>query len=321
MKNTEQLVKLSTIIPISMAGLRLDQALAALFPEFSRACLQNWIKKQQVLIDGKVKRVKDSVHGGENVAINAVLEKKGAWQAQAIQLDIVYEDESLLVINKPVGLVVHPAPGNPDQTLVNALLHHCPSLVQLPRAGIIHRLDKNTSGLLVVAKTLTAHTELVRQMQARLIQREYLAIVCGTIISGGTIDVPIGRHPIQRKQMAVIHSGRTAITHYRVLERFPAHTMLKVNLETGRTHQIRVHMAYIRHPIVGDNLYGSRLQIPKGCSNELAQILRHFKHQALHATRLGLQHPVTHAYIEWIAPPPADIEQLLQLLREKKVST
>lgn len=315
MKNPEHTINLSATIPDHLAGKRLDQALAVLFAQYSRARLQTWIRNKEVLVDNQVKRPRDPVHSGEIISIIADLPPAGTWQAQAINLNLVYEDESLLVINKPIGLVVHPAAGNPDCTLLNALLYHCPDLVQLPRAGIIHRLDKDTSGLLVVAKTLIAHTELVKQLQARSIQREYEAVVNGILISGNTIDEPIGRHRIQRKKMAVIESGKPAVTHYRVLERFRAHTHLKVLLETGRTHQIRVHMAHIHHPLIGDSLYGGRLLLPKGAGPELIETLRHFKHQALHAKRLGFIHPITAQYIEWLAPLPADMQQLLDVLR------
>lgn len=317
MKNTGQHhINLSTTIPNEMAGKRLDQTLAILFADYSRARLQTWINNGSIKVNGETKRSKDKVQGGETVIVNAISEAQKNWEAQEIQLDIIYEDDSLLVINKPIGLVVHPAAGNPDKTLVNAVLHYCPKLNELPRAGIIHRLDKDTSGLLVVAKTLIAHTYLTRQLQARTVKREYNALVNGIIISGGVIDEPIGRDPHQRKKMAVIGSGKEAITHYRVIERFQTHTLLKVNLETGRTHQIRVHMAYIHHPIVGDALYGGRLKLPKNISPELIAALRNFKHQALHARRLGLIHPVTYEYCEWQAPLPEDIACLLNLFRQ-----
>lgn len=318
MKNTEQMINLSAIIPEHLNGQRLDQALAELFADFSRARLQTWIREHHVLLDSKPKRPRDIVKTGQKVTILAPLVTQTKWEAQNINLDIVYEDEHLIVVNKPIGLVVHPAAGNPDSTLVNALLHHCPSLEKLPRAGIVHRLDKNTSGLLVIAKTLPAHTALVKQLQKHRIQREYSAIVQGVLISGGTIDKPIGRHPHQRKLMTVTESGKTAITHYRILERFPAHTWLKVNLETGRTHQIRVHMAFIHHPIIGDASYGGRLKIPSQTSESLANALRNFKRQALHAQRLGLIHPMSGEFVEWQVPLPKDMENLLELLRYDK---
>lgn len=317
MKNTGQhQINLSTIIPHEMTGKRLDQALAILFPDYSRARLQTWISDGSIKINDKIKRPKDKVQGGETVTVNATNQAQEKWAAQPIKLDIIHEDDHLLVINKPVGLVVHPAAGNPDKTLVNALLHYCPILNELPRAGIIHRLDKGTSGLLVVSKNLIAHTHLVRQLQARTVKREYNALVNGILISGGTINEPIGRDPHQRKKMAVTHSGKEAITHYRVIERFAEHTLLKVNLETGRTHQIRVHMAYIHHAIVGDATYGGRLKLPKNTSPELAEALRNFKHQALHAHRLGLIHPATNDYCEWQAPLPEDMNCLLNFLRQ-----
>lgn len=316
MKNTAQIISLETTIPSHLAGRRLDHVLAELLPEYSRAKLQQWIKKQELLVNGHVKRPRDIVLGGEIISLNASLPAQECWEAQAIDLNIVYEDEALLIINKPIGLVVHPAAGNPDSTLVNALLHHLPKLAQLPRAGIVHRLDKDTSGLLVVAKTLTAHTHLVRQLQSHTVQREYAAIVCGVLISGGTVDEPISRHAKQRKKMTVSDSGKVAITHYRIAERFRAHTLVKVHLETGRTHQIRVHMAHIHHPIVGDSTYGGRLQLPKNTSNELISALRNFNHQALHARRLGLIHPLTNEYREWKIELPKDMQSLLDVLRK-----
>lgn len=316
MKNTAQSINLQTIIPDHFAGKRLDQSLAELFPEYSRSCLQTWIRNNHVKVDGQSKRPRDHVLGGEKIEIEAPVVLQTDWQPQKIHLDIVYEDESLFIINKPIGLVVHPAVGNPDKTLVNALLYHHPELANLPRAGVVHRLDKDTSGLLVVAKTLTAHTALVKQLQARSIEREYAAIVTGILISGGVVDEPMARDPIHRKKMAVIETGKSAVTHYRVIERFRAHTYIKVQLETGRTHQIRVHMAYIRHPIAGDGVYGGRLQLPKGASEALIAALRHFKHQALHAQRLGFIHPETNEYVEWQIPLPQDMQDLLKVLKQ-----
>ena len=315
-KSTGQIINLQAIVPLTLAGKRLDQALVALFPDYSRARLQSWIKQAYVTVDGQLKKPRDLVLGGELIQIGAELVSQENWTAQAIPLNIVYEDEALLVINKPIGLVVHPAVGNLDHTLVNALLHHAPELSQVPRAGIVHRLDKDTSGLLVVAKTLTAHTHLVKQLQAHTVKREYQAIVTGALIAGGTIDSPIGRHPMQRQKMAVLDFAKPAITHYRVAERFPAHTRIKVQLETGRTHQIRVHMAHLNHPIVGDSTYGGRLHLPKQAGEPLKQALREFKHQALHAQRLGLIHPISNTYKEWHTALPADMQQLIEILRE-----
>jgi 23S rRNA pseudouridine1911/1915/1917 synthase len=302
-------------IPASCAGMRLDQALAQLFTEYSRSRLSQWLKAGQVRVNGEQMRGRDKVWGGEQVEIEAELEEQIAWQAEAIPLDIVYEDEQLIVINKPAGLVVHPAAGNPAGTLVNALLHHDPDLSTIPRAGVVHRLDKDTSGLLVVAKTLPAQKSLVEQLQTHSLLREYEAVVTGVITAGGSVDAPVGRHPVQRKRMAVMPSGKPAVTHYRVVERFRAHSWIRCRLETGRTHQIRVHMAHIHYPLVGDPVYGGRLRLPKGCSEALADTLRGFRRQALHAGRLGLIHPQSGKTLEWKASLPADMEQLLTELR------
>ncbi len=303
-------------IPPSCAGMRLDQALAQLFNEYSRSRLSQWLKAGQVRVNGEQLRGRDKVWGGEQVEIHAELEEQTDWQAEAIPLNIVYEDDQLIVINKPAGLVVHPAAGNPAGTLVNALLYHDSSLSTIPRAGIVHRLDKDTSGLLVVARTLTAQKSLVEQLQARSILREYQAVVSGILTAGGTVDAPIGRHPVQRKRMAVTPNGKPAVTHYRVVERFRAHSWIRCKLETGRTHQIRVHMAHIHHPLIGDPLYGGRLRIPQGCDANLAETLRHFQRQALHAGRLGLLHPGSGKSLEWKASLPTDMELLLAALRE-----
>lgn len=305
-----------TAIPDELRGARLDQALAKLFPQYSRALIQKWIKNGNLLLNQSLAKPKTLVTGGEIVSIDAVLEPQEKWAAQAIPLDIVYEDEALLVINKPPGIIVHPGSGNPDHTLLNALLYHSPCLESLPRAGLIHRLDKDTSGLLVVAKTIAAYTHLNKQLKARTIKREYQAVVSGTIISGGTICAPIARHPLKRKRMAVIESGRPAITHYRILEKYRAHTRLKVRLETGRTHQIRVHMAYLQHPIIGDPTYGERLRLPKGATTALIAALREFKRQALHADELGLTHPVSKKEMHWKIDLPADLQHLISCLRE-----
>ena len=274
------------LISDDWAGKRLDHALADMFPDYSRSRLQQWLKDGQITVNGEVLRAKDKVAGGEEVELYPKLECDTDWQAQDIPLDIVHEDEHILVIHKPAGLVVHPAAGNQDGTLLNGLLFHDTELATLPRAGIVHRLDKDTSGLLVVARTLKAQKQLVDQLQERAFLREYRAVVNGVLTAGGTVDEPIGRHPVHRKRMAVVHNGKTAITHYRIEQRFRAHSLLRVKLETGRTHQIRVHMAHINHPIVGDPVYGGRLKLPKGCTDELVETLRSFKRQALHATLL-----------------------------------
>jgi 23S rRNA pseudouridine1911/1915/1917 synthase len=308
-------VSLTASIPEALSGQRLDRVLAQVFSDYSRARLQQWIRDDCVRVDGAVPRVRDKVLGGERVEIHARLEAEGEWRAEAIPLDIIYADESLLVVNKPAGLVVHPAAGNRDGTLVNALLHYDPALARVPRAGVVHRLDKDTSGLLVVARTLASHTALIGMMQRREIHRHYQAVVQGVMTAGSTVVAPVGRHPVQRTRMAVVGNGRDAVTHYRVLERFRAHTFIQVQLETGRTHQIRVHMAHIRYPLLGDPLYGGRLRVPPGCTAALADELRHFRRQALHAARLELIHPVSGVTQVWQAPQPADMQHLLEVLR------
>lgn len=302
------------------AGQRLDQVLAALLPDTSRAQVQRWIDEGRVDVDGRQPSRKLKLKGGETVALAARYEREPGWQAQAIALDIVYEDDSILVINKPAGLVVHPGAGNPDSTLVNALLHHDPSLANLPRAGVVHRLDKDTSGLLVVARTEAARLDLIEQLSARTVRRDYLAVVNGAMVAGGTVEQPIGRSRHDRTRMGVTPGGKPAVSHYRVVERFGAHTLVRVSLETGRTHQIRVHMAHIRHPLVGDPVYGGRLRVPAGASPGLADCLRGFKRQALHAERLGLIHPVTGEHMEWHAAVPEDMQQLLEALRDNEAS-
>jgi len=317
MKTMNQKIQHHLEIPAEYSGQRLDQVLVKLLPEYSRALIQKWIKSGQALLQGKQVKPRTPVTGGENVSIEAQIESStGEWKAQPLPINLVYEDEAILVINKPIGMIVHPGSGNPDYTLVNALLHQYPDLEILPRAGLIHRLDKDTSGLLVVAKTMSAYTLLNRQLKARKIRREYQCIVSGTMISGGTIDAPIARHPLHRKRMAIIETGRPAVTHYRILEKFRAHTRLKVRLETGRTHQIRVHMAYIQHPIIGDNTYGERLRLPKEATPELVKALREFKHQALHADELGLTHPLSKEELSWKIDLPQDFQALLACLRE-----
>ncbi len=306
----------SATIPHEMAGRRLDQVLASIFPQYSRARLQYWIRHGLVTVDERHLRPRDKIQGGEAVKVNAVAVKDTSWTAEAIPLDIVYEDDALLVINKPVGLVAHPGAGNHAGTLLNALLSHDPALANVPRAGIVHRLDKDTSGLMVVARNLIAHKALVEQLQSRTLQREYEAIVHGVMTAGGEVDAPIGRHPVHRTRMAVVEKGKPAVTHYRVIERFRAYTYIRVKLETGRTHQIRVHMAHIHHPLVGDPLYGGRIRLPKGATAELVDALRQFRHQALHAVRLGLQHPLTGKRQYWDSPLPADMTDLLTLLRK-----
>jgi 23S rRNA pseudouridine1911/1915/1917 synthase len=284
------------------------------FPEFSRSRLQQWIKLDLVTLDGRPCKAKQRIRGGELIELQPIPQDEVEDEAQAIELDVVYEDAHLLVINKPAGLVMHPAAGNPDGTLLNGLLNHYQPLQQIPRAGIVHRLDKETSGLLVVAKTLQSQHALVEQLQARSVKREYLAIVQGEMIAGGTVDAPIGRHPVNRLRMTVHETGKHAVTHYRIEQRYRAHTLLRVRLETGRTHQIRVHMHHIRHPLLGDPLYGGRLKLPAGISDEMAAALKDFKRQALHAIRLELSHPETAEQMAWESPVPADMQRLIDLL-------
>jgi 23S rRNA pseudouridine1911/1915/1917 synthase len=312
-----ELEPLALAIPEALAGARLDQALARLLPEHSRSRLQAWIQEGRVTLDGRPCRGRDKVLGGEQVSVLVLAEQRGAWRPQPMELDIRFEDADLLVLNKPPGLVVHPAAGNPDGTLLNGLLAHDPELARLPRCGIVHRLDKDTSGLMVVARSPRAHTSLVAQLQARSVSREYLALVTGLPVAGATVDAPIGRHPTQRTRMAVVPGGRPAVTHYRVQERYRTHALLAVRLETGRTHQIRVHLAHVHFPILGDPVYGGRLRLPPGASPALALALRGFHRQALHAERLALLHPASGETLGWEAPMPADMQALVDLLREE----
>ena len=304
------------IVPDSAAGRRLDAVLAELFPEYSRSRLSAWVKSGDVTVDGVSVRGRDPVRGGETVTLSAVQDTQTHAVAEDIPLDILYEDADVLVIDKPAGLVVHPGAGNPAGTLVNALLHRDPALELLPRAGIVHRLDKDTSGVMVVARTLPAHTSLVAQLSAREVHRQYLAIVVGALVSGGTARTGIDRHPRDRIRMAVREDGRDAVTHYRLRERFRNHTALECRLETGRTHQIRVHMNHLKHPIVGDPLYGGSFKLPKGASDDFIAALRGFKRQALHAEVLEFAHPLSGEPIRCTAPIPADMQQLMKLLRE-----
>jgi 23S rRNA pseudouridine1911/1915/1917 synthase len=296
------------------AGLRFDQALAQALPQYSRARLKTWIESGAVQVDGRPLRGKDRVLGGEQVRIHAQLPAHGRVQAEAMPLTVVFSDRSLLVLDKPAGVVVHPGAGNLRHTLQNALLALDPKLALVPRAGLVHRLDKDTSGLLLVARTPEAHTALTAAMAARQITREYLAVCTGAMTGGGTIDEPIGRHRRLRTRMAVRTDGRVAITHYRIEKRFRAHTLVRVTLETGRTHQIRVHLAHIGFPVVGDPVYGGRRRIPKGSSSALAAELQAFPRQALHAARLTLAHPLTHREHEWRSPLPEDMQGLLDAL-------
>ncbi|QNK00159.1 23S rRNA pseudouridine(1911/1915/1917) synthase RluD [Dyella telluris] len=304
-------------VPLSAAGRRFDQALAEMFPDYSRSRLTAWIKAGAVTLDGAVAPPRQLLRGGEKVQLEAVLETEVELAPEAMDLHIVHEDEHVLVLNKPAGLVVHPGAGNSAGTLLNALLHHDPALAQLPRGGIVHRLDKDTSGLMVVAKSLPAHTALVDMLSRHDVERQYEAVVLGTLVAGGTVDAPIGRHMGDRLRQAVRdeEDGKHAVTHYRLRERFRAHSLLQCSLETGRTHQIRVHMAHINHPLVGDPLYGGGLKLPKGASPELVAALRGFRRQALHAERLAFEHPVTHEPLSFSAERPADQQALIDALR------
>ncbi len=311
-------VRLSATTRIGDAGQRLDVVAAKLFPAHSRARLQGWIKSGELRVDGDRRKPRDKVDADVLLTISATVSDVDSWEAEALPLDIVHDDSALLVVNKPAGVVVHPAAGNRSGTLLNALLHHYPDQAALPRAGIVHRLDKDTSGLMVVAKTLSAHTHLVTQLQARSVHREYLAIVNGYVTGGGRVEADIGRHPVQRKRMAVVErGGKEAVSHYRIEHRFAHHTGLRIELETGRTHQIRVHMAHIKHPLVGDPVYGGRPRIPAGATPELIDAVRGFPRQALHARRLDLIHPDTALDISWHAPVPQDLQALLKVLSEE----
>ena len=308
--------KLSAPIPSELAGQRLDQALAALFADITRSRLQQWIEDGRVLLNGRVPRKRDKVKEGDAVEILAPPPAEGNWKAQAIPLEIVHEDGDILVINKPPGLVVHPGAGNPEGTLLNALLNHASALAALPRAGIVHRLDKDTSGLMVVAKTERARQHLIEQLQEHSVEREYLTIVNGVMVAGGTIDAPIGRHRTQRTRMAVSDRGKPAVSHYRVMKKYRAHTLVQVKLESGRTHQIRVHMAHLHYPVVGDPVYGGRLKIPAGASERLKNELRHFRRQALHALKLSLIHPGTGKRVQWATSVPEDMSKLMEALAQ-----
>lgn len=314
--NKQQEIVLTETVPETHFNQRLDQSLAALFPDYSRSKIKEWILADFVTVDGKLANVpREKLVGGEEVCINAFQEVQVKSVAQTIALDIVHEDDEILIINKHAGLVVHPGAGNQDGTLLNALLAHHPEIEQVPRAGIVHRLDKDTTGLMVVAKTLPAQTSLVEQLQARTMGREYEALVMGTMIAGGLVDEPIGRHITKRTAMAVRENGKPAVTHYRVKEKFRAYTHLRLKLESGRTHQIRVHMSHIKHPLVGDHLYGGRPRLPKGASPEFVETLRGFTRQALHAAQLTLSHPLSKQELTFKAPLPKDFVELLSAVR------
>lgn len=310
-------IKQTITIPADHAGLRLDRSLAMLFPEYSRAKIQSWISKRLITVNGESKVNRFNVEGGEEVILIPLHEDQNEQHvAEDIPLNVVFEDEHLMVINKPVGLVVHPGAGNHSGTLMNALLHYNDQQSSLPRAGIVHRLDKDTSGVLVVAKSLVSHTALTNMLQARSVERRYYAIVRGHMISGGTIDEPIGRHPHDRTKMAISEKGKPAITHYKVVEKFKRHTLVEAKLETGRTHQIRVHLASKKYPLIGDAVYAPRVQRVANVPQELNDCLCSFPRQALHAFELGFEHPVTHQMMKWNADIPEDMNELLNNLRK-----
>ena len=311
-----QQVQLTATVSESQLGQRLDQTLAELFPDYSRSRIKEWILDRRVTVNGvMVDTPKEKVLGGELVAIDAEIEEAQRWEPQNLPLDIVYEDEDIIVINKPRDFVVHPGAGNPDGTVLNALLHHYPAIMDVPRAGIVHRLDKDTTGLMVVAKTVPAQTHLVDSLQRREITREYEAVAIGNMTAGGTVEQPISRHSTKRTHMAVHPMGKPAVTHYRIMEHFRAHTRLRLRLETGRTHQIRVHMSHISHPLVGDPLYGGRPRPPKGASEAFITTLRGFDRQALHATMLRLYHPMSGIEMEFHAALPQDMVDLIAALK------
>jgi 23S rRNA pseudouridine1911/1915/1917 synthase len=311
------IIRHEAVVPLSAAGRRFDQTLAEMFPDYSRSRLTAWVKAGAVSLDGATAAPRHLLRGGERVVLEAELETEVASAPEDIALDIVHEDEHLLVLNKPAGLVVHPGAGNPAGTVLNALLHHDPKLAELPRGGIVHRLDKDTSGLMVVSKTLPTHTALVQMLSEHAVERQYEAVVLGNLISGGTVDAPIGRHMSDRLRQAVRdeEDGKHAVTHYRLRERFRAHTLIQCNLETGRTHQIRVHLAHIGHPLVGDPLYGGGLKLPKRATPELTAALRGFRRQALNAERLSFEHPATGETLAFEAARPADVDALIETLR------
>jgi 23S rRNA pseudouridine1911/1915/1917 synthase len=300
-----------------LAGMRLDQAAAALFPDFSRGQLQKWIRSGELLVDGRQLKLTYRISGGETLALNAEPGPRGEVLPEEIHLDIIHADEHIVVINKPAGLVVHPAAGNPDGTLQNALLYFDPELASIPRAGIVHRLDKDTSGIMVVARSLKAHHSLVDQLQKRTMSRIYEAIVHGETDPEGTVESGIGRHPVHRKRMAVVSSGKPAVTHYRRVRVFRGFTQLSVSLETGRTHQIRVHMQHIGHPLVGDPTYSRSRKAPRGLSEALTAAVSEFPRQALHAYRLSFIHPAEERSVSYEAPRPDDIRDLLAILESE----
>ncbi|MBV1959688.1 MAG: 23S rRNA pseudouridine(1911/1915/1917) synthase RluD [Pseudomonadales bacterium] len=315
--NEFETISLQATIPEELSGGRFDQVAAKLFPSYSRSRLKSWIESGELTLDGESNRPRQKVQEGQTLRIEATLDAPEEWSPEDLDLDIVYEDEHLLLINKPAGFVVHPGAGNWSGTLLNGLLHRYPELGQIPRAGIVHRIDKDTTGLMVVARTLEAHTHLVNQLQERTLTRQYEAITQGVMVGGGSVNKPMGRHPVHRKKMAVIeHGGKPAVTHYRVVKRYRIHTHIRVQLETGRTHQIRVHMAHARYPLLGDPVYLGRARLPAGGTEEFKESILRFGRQALHAKFLGMEHPATGEWMEWEIPLPQDMVDLLEVLKK-----
>lgn len=312
----KQFVETEFVVPLELSGMRLDQVLCELMPDYSRSRLQQWIKNEQVSINGAFLKSKEKVKIHDLIEVKVELESQGEWAAEDIPLNIIFEDDDIIIINKPANMVVHPAAGNYTGTLVNALLNHYPEIETVPRAGIVHRLDKDTTGLMVVAKNLSAHAHIVDQLQTRTMGREYEAIISGVMTGGGTVNEPIARSPKNRKKMAVSPFGKHAVTHYRVIKRFNANSHIRVKLETGRTHQIRVHMAHIKYPLVGDTTYAGRLKIPANASEFLKNALRSFERQALHAKKITLIHPRTEEEMSWESDLPEDMLALLDALDE-----
>lgn len=316
MSEASETINETQIVPLELGHKRFDQVAAQLFPEYSRSRIQQWIKSGQLTADGKPLKAKDKLVGGETLIIDAVLESSEQWVAEPVELDVVFQDDDIIVLNKPAGLVVHPGAGTPSGTVLNGLLYHFPELAAVPRAGIVHRLDKDTTGLMVVARNLQAQTALAAQLQDRSMGREYWAMCMGVMTGGGVVEEPIDRHPKHRTKMAVAPEGmgREAVTHYRVEQRYRNHTLVRCKLETGRTHQIRVHLSHIGYPLVGDPLYAGRSRLPKGVSPEVMKVLKGFNRQALHAGYLELIHPATSELVSWEADIPDDFDELIETM-------
>lgn len=319
MSDASESIKESQRVPSELGHKRFDQVAAQLFPDYSRSRIQGWIKEGQLTVDGQTRKPKEKLIGGETLDLDATVEANESWVAEPVELNVVFEDEHIIVIDKPAGLVVHPGAGTPSGTVLNGLLYRYPELASVPRAGIVHRLDKDTTGLMVVARTLPAQTALAAQLHDRSMGREYWAVCMGVMTGGGSVDEPIDRHPKHRTKMAVAPEGmgREAVTHYRVEQRFRNHTLVRCKLETGRTHQIRVHLSHIGYPLVGDPLYAGRSRLPKGISSDVMSVLKGFKRQALHAGYLELIHPNTQEIVSWESDLPDDMVHLLETMDEE----